>query len=82
MTFNVDVKKLPRKVLENAVELNDTLRKIYITLYSCGEPKTPEEIAKKLGYARAYVHMRLCQLEYMDLAKRVDEQRKVRFQAI
>ena len=82
MTFNIDVKKLPRKVLENAVELNDTIRKIYITLYCCGEPKIPQEIAKKLGYARTYVYMRLCQLEYMDLAKRVDEQRKVRFQAI
>ncbi|MGD2066387.1 MAG: hypothetical protein PVI43_04355 [Candidatus Bathyarchaeota archaeon] len=82
MTINVDVEKLPRKVLENAVKLNDSLRKIYITLYSCGEPKTPEEIANKVGYARAYVHMRLCQLEYLDLAKRVDEQRKVRFQAI
>ncbi len=82
MTLNVDVEKLPRKVLENAVKLNDSLRKIYITLYSCGEPKTPKEIATKLGYARAYVHMRLCQLEHLDLAKRVDEQRKVRFQAI
>ena len=82
MTLKVDVTKLPRKVLENAVELNDILRKIYITIYCCGEPKTPEDIAKKLGYPRAYVHMRLCQLEYMDLAKRVDDQRKVRFQAI
>jgi hypothetical protein len=57
MSLKVDVKKLPRKVLENAVELNNLLRKIYITLYCCGEAKTPEEIAKKLGYARAYVHM-------------------------
>jgi len=82
MTFNVDVEKLPRKVLETAVQLNDSLKRIYITLYCCGEPKTPEEIAKKLGYARAYVHMRLCQLEHLNLAKRIDEQRKVRFQAI
>lgn len=82
MTFNIDVEKLPRKVLENAVKLNDPLKKIYITLYSCGEPKTPKEIAKKLGYARAYVHMRLCQLEYMDLAKRIDKKRRVSFEAI
>jgi len=82
MTLKVDVEKLPRKVLENAVKLNDSLKKIYITLYSCGEPKTPKEIAKKLGYARAYVHMRLCQLERMDLVKRIDEERRVKFEAI
>jgi len=82
MTLKIDVEKLPRKVLETAVKLNDPLKKIYITLYSCEEPATPKEIAKKLGYARAYVHMRLCQLEYMDLVKRIDEERKVRFEAI
>ncbi|MHC3129089.1 MAG: hypothetical protein IBV52_03330 [Candidatus Bathyarchaeota archaeon] len=82
MALKIDVEKLPRKVLENAVKLNDPLKKIYITLYSCGEPKTPKEIAKKLGYARAYVHMRLCQLEYMDLAKRIDKKRRVSFEAI
>jgi DNA-binding MarR family transcriptional regulator len=82
MTLKVDVEKLPRKVLENAVKLNDGLKKIYITLYCCGEPETPKELAKKLGYARAYVHMRLCQLECMDLAKRIDEQRRVKFQAL
>ena len=82
MTLKVDVEKLPRKVLENAVKLNDPLKKVYITLYSCGEPATPKEIAKKLGYSRAYVHMRLCQLESMDLAKRIDEKRRVKFEAI
>jgi DNA-binding transcriptional regulator GbsR (MarR family) len=82
MTLNVNVEKLPRKVLETAVKLNDPLKKIYITLYFCGEPATPKEIAKKLGYARAYVHMRLCQLESMDLVKRVDDRRRVKFAAI
>jgi DNA-binding transcriptional regulator GbsR (MarR family) len=82
MTLNVNVEKLPRKVLETAVKLNDPLKKIYITLYFCGEPATPKEIAKKLGYARAYVHMRLCQLESMDLAKRIDNKRRVKFAAI
>ena len=82
MTFNIDVEKLPRKVLETAVKLNDTLKKIYITLYCCEEPTTPKEIANKLGYARAYVHMRLCQLEYMDLAKRIEEEKRVKFEAI
>ena len=82
MTLKIDVEKLPRKVLENAVKLNDPLKKVYITLYSYGEPATPKEIAKKLGYSRAYVHMRLCQLESMDLTKRIDERRRVKFEAI
>ena len=82
MTLKIKVENLPRKVLETAVKLNDPLKKIYITLYSCGEPATPKEIAEKLGYGRAYVHMRLCQLESMDLAKRVDAKRRVKFEAI
>ena len=82
MTFNIDVEKLPRKVLENAVKLNDTVKKIYITLYCCGEPITPIEIATKLGYARAYVHMRLCQLECMGLVKRIDDEKRVKFEVI
>ena len=82
MTLKIDVEKLPRKVLETAIKLNDPLKKIYITLYSCGEATTPKEIAKNLGYARAYVHMRLCQLEAMGLVKRVEEERRVKFEAI
>jgi len=82
MTLKIEVENLPRKVLETAVKLNDPLKKIYITLYSCGEPATPKEIAEKLGYGRAYVHMRLCQLESMDLAKRINEKRRVKFEAI
>jgi DNA-binding transcriptional regulator GbsR (MarR family) len=82
MTLKVDVEKLPRKILENAVKLNDPLKRIYITLYLNGEPTTPKEIAKKLGYARAYVHMRLCQLESLNLANRIDDERKVKFEAV
>ena len=82
MTFSMNVKKLPRKVLENAVKLSDTLKKIYITLYFCEEPTTPKEIARKLGFARAYVHMRLCQLESMGLVKRFDADKRVKFEAI
>lgn len=82
MTLKIEAENLPRKVLETAVKLNDQLKKIYITLYSCGEPATPKEIAEKLGYGRAYVHMRLCQLESMDLAKRIDAKRRVKFETI
>lgn len=82
MTLNVNVENLPRKVLENAVKLSDPLKKIYLTLYFCGEPTAPKEIAKKVGYARAYVHMRLCQLESMGLARRVDDRRRVKFAAV
>ena len=70
MTFLIDVEKLPRNVLETAIKLNDPLKNIYIILYCFGEPTAPKEIAKKLGHARAYIHMRLCQLESMGLAKK------------
>jgi DNA-binding MarR family transcriptional regulator len=79
MEFNVDVEKLPRDVLETAVRLNDTLKKIYITLYCQKQPTAPKEIAKTLGYARAYVHMRLCQLESMGLVKRIEDEKRVKF---
>ena len=81
MTFNVDVEKLPRNVLETGVRLNDPLKKIYITLYCQKEPTTPKEIAKTLGYARAYVHMRLCQLESMGLVKRIEDTKRAKFLA-
>ena len=38
--------------------INDTM----INLYDYEQPVTPKEIAKNLGYARAYIHMRFCQL--------------------
>jgi DNA-binding MarR family transcriptional regulator len=81
MAFNVDVEKLPRDVLETAVRLNDILKKIYITLYCQKQPTAPKEIAKTLGYARAYVHMRLCQLESMGLVKRIEDEKRVKFLA-
>ena len=82
MTFNIDDEKLPRKALETAVKLNDTMKKIDLTLYCCEEATTPKEIAKTLGYARAYVHMRLCQLECMGLIKRIEDEKRVKFEAI
>ena len=82
MTYNIDVKKLPRKALETAVKLNDTLKKIYINLYGYEQPATPKEIAKNLGYVRVYIHMQLCQLESMGLTKRIEEEKRVKFEII
>ena len=82
MTFSINVEKLPRKVLEKAVKLSDTLKKVYITLYFCEEPTTPKEIAQKLGFARAYVHIRFCQLESMGLVKRFETEKRVKYEAI
>ena len=57
MAININVEKLPRKVLKNPVKFNHTLKKIYITVDCVREPTTLKEIAKQLGYVRAYVHM-------------------------
>ena len=80
--IDVDVEFFPKKVLEKAVKLKDPLKRIYLVLYSCGKPTTPTEIAEELNHARAYVHMRLCQLESMGLAKRSREGRRVKFEAV
>ena len=73
--------KLPRKILEKAVTLRDPHREIYLTLYSRG-PSTAAEIARMVGHARAYVHMRLLQLVDMGLVKARRHGRTVIFEVI
>jgi len=60
--------KLPREILEKAVTLRNSIRKIYITLYTNGRPSSSTEIAHFVGQARAHVNMRLQQLVDMGLA--------------
>jgi len=59
--------QLPREILEKAVTLRNSVRKIYITLYTNGKPSTSTEIAQLVGQARAHVNMRLQQLVDMRL---------------
>jgi DNA-binding transcriptional regulator GbsR (MarR family) len=59
--------QLPREILEKAVTLRNSVRKIYITLYANGRPSTSSEIAQLVGQARAHVNMRLQQLVDMGL---------------
>ena len=83
MAFMIDVDKMPRNVLETSVKLNDPLKKIYVTSYFFREPATPKKkVVKKLGFARAYVHIRLCQLESMGLVKRIHDGKRVKFDPI
>lgn len=56
--FNVDI-KLPVDVMEKALKLRNSIRAIYIALYTIGRPCTSEEVAQSVGHARAYVNMRL-----------------------
>jgi len=60
--------QLPREILEKAVTLRNSVRKIYIALYANGKPSTSTEIAQLVGQARAHVNMRLQQLVDMGLA--------------
>jgi len=60
--------QLPREILEKAVTLRNSIRKIYITLYTNGKPSTSTEVAQLVGQARAHVNMRLQQLVDMGLA--------------
>ena len=60
--------QLPREILEKAVTLRNSIRKIYIALYTNGKPSTSTEVAQLVGQARAHVNMRLQQLVDMNLA--------------
>jgi len=81
MTFVLKPEKLPRQILEKAVGLSNSLRIIYLALYSAG-PSSAEEVAVSVGHARAYVHMRLIQLELMGLVKRRRKGRKIIFEVV
>jgi DNA-binding transcriptional regulator GbsR (MarR family) len=61
--------ELPKEVLEKAVNLRNAVRMIYIQLYLMGKPLSADEIAKIVGHARAYVNMRLNQLQDMGYVK-------------
>jgi len=74
------MEKVPRKILETAVNLRDSLRNVYLALYEMGKPSTASEVAEKVGAARAYINMRLNQLVDMGLVKRTKQGRKIYFE--
>jgi len=78
----INVKELPRSVLEQAVKLRDPLKKIYLTLFLLGKPSSSKEIAKEVGYVRAYTNMRLIELNDMGIVKRIRKGRNVKFEVI
>ena len=78
----IDVLQLPRQVLEIAVMLRDPLRKVYLTLFQLGKPSSTKIIAEEVGFARAYIHMRLIELEERKLVKRSKEGRIIKFEVI
>lgn len=57
--------ELPRAVLERALTLRNAVRTIYMELCIAREAITAEDLAKRVKHARAYVNMRLNQLEDM-----------------
>jgi len=61
--------KLPREILEKAIQLRDPLKTVFIALYSYGKPCTASEIAETIEKSRAYTCMRLNQLADMKLVK-------------
>jgi len=78
----INIHELPRSVLEQAVMLNDPLRKVYLTLFQLGKPSTAKTIATEVGHARAYIHMRLLELERIKLVKRIRKGRNLKFEVI
>lgn len=74
--------ELPREILLKAVKLRNAVRTIFIALYSIGHPVTAQEIAKIVGHARAYVNMRLNQLEDMGLVKSTPRGKEKLFEVV
>jgi predicted transcriptional regulator len=74
------VEKLPREILEKAVQLRNHHRVIFIALYSLGEPATAQQIAQLVGHKRPYVHMRLIELVERGLVRSWREGRTVKFE--
>ena len=82
MSIKTSKENLPKEILEKAVKLRNAVRQIFIVLYCFGEPKSAEDIAKSVGHARAYVNMRLNQLEDMGLVKSHKEGKTKFFEVI
>ena len=61
--------QLPIEILKKAIDLRNSVRNIYIALYTSGKPSSSVEIAKMVGHTRAYVNMRLEQLVDQGYAK-------------
>jgi DNA-binding transcriptional regulator GbsR (MarR family) len=74
--------RLPREILEKAVQLRDSLKNVFITLYTAGKPCTATEIAQLTGKARAYTCMRLNQLVDMKLVETQKKGRHKLYQVI
>ncbi|MDH5450124.1 MAG: helix-turn-helix domain-containing protein [Candidatus Bathyarchaeota archaeon] len=73
---------LPREILETAIKLRDPLKDVYLALYKLG-PSSASDVAKDLGHARAYIHMRLNQLADIGIVKRkVKKRGRVEFETI
>lgn len=62
---------LPKEILERAVNLRNALRLIFIELYRARKALSADEVASIVGHERAYVNMRLNQLEDMGYVKSI-----------
>lgn len=65
--------ELPRNILEKALNLRNSMRTIYIELFMASKPISADDIAKIVSHTRAYVNMRLNQLEDMGYIKHIHD---------
>jgi DNA-binding transcriptional regulator GbsR (MarR family) len=82
MTIPASFPDLPKEILQKAITLRNSVRIIFIALYSAGKPCTADDIAKVVGHERASVSMRLNQLEDLGLAKSHQQGKEKIFEAI
>lgn len=72
--------ELPKEILEKAVNLRNSVRTIFIEVYLAGKPLTADDISKIVHHARAYVNMRLNQLEDMGYIKHTHDGKMKRYE--
>jgi len=67
----INANQLSPELLLKAANLRNSSKRIFVALCNCKEAKSASDIAKIVGESRAYVSMRLNQLEDQDLVKEV-----------
>ena len=67
----INANQLSPELLLKAANLRNSSKRIFVALCNCKEAKSASDIAEIVGESRAYVSMRLNQLEDQDLVKEV-----------
>lgn len=78
---DMQLSNIPRDILEKAVRLRNHQKEMYLVLFELGTA-TAMQVAEKVNHERAYVHMRLLELEERGLVRATKSGRKKLFEVV